>query len=69
MSIKIGDIDVAGEIVELHFQVIRLQLILDKLVEAQPAALMSIRPALPQIEQKALELLQKKFPNMGIQKK
>ena len=36
MSIQIGDLNIANEIIELHFQVIRTQIILDKLLIKNP---------------------------------
>jgi hypothetical protein len=68
MSIKVGDIDVTGEIIDLRFQLIRTQLLLDKLTVHNPN-FQNVDIDSAQIEEEALEILQKRFPNMGIYKK
>ena len=70
MSIKIGDIDVANEIVELHFQIIRTQLILEHILKNNALISQSLNfETMQSIDKKAIEALQNKFPSMGIQKK
>lgn len=71
MGIKVGDLDIANEIVELNFQLRRTQKFLDILINrASPLE----PPLLTQedikiIDSEALDFVQKKFPSMGIQKK
>ncbi|MEC7307206.1 hypothetical protein ACPV5I_00680 [Vibrio gigantis] len=69
MSIKIGDVDVANEIVELHFQVARTQLILDKLLAANPDLKFPQGTKMADIEDEVIQILQRKFPSMGIKRK
>jgi hypothetical protein len=69
MSIKIGDIDIANEIVELHFQNIRTQLIIEDLLRQNPTLRRPDQDRLRAIEENAFRLLQEKFPNMGLTRK
>ena len=69
MSIRVGDVDVANEIIELHFQVRRTQLIIEALAAEDPVMASRIAAQIQEIDGKALEFVQAKFPNMGIQKK
>ena len=69
MGIKIGDIEIANEIVELNYQVLRTQMILDEIIKNNPTMNRPSAEALKQIDSKAIELLQKKYPTMGISKK
>lgn len=68
MSIKIGDLDLANEVLELHFQVIRTQMILDSIINANPNLLGLTDQQMQSINDRALGTLQQKFPNMGIQR-
>mgnify|MGYP000364252494 CR=1 FL=1 len=70
MGISIGGIDVANEIVELHYQLRRTQKILEILLAKTPQigqSLTSLDMSLA--EKDALDFVQKKFPEMGIQRK
>ena len=69
MSIKIGDIEVANEIVELHFQVIRTQLLLEEIMRLNGISRYPDQTQIKQIEDRAITLLNQKFPTMGIAKK
>lgn len=69
MSLKIGDIEVANEIVELHFQVIRTQLLLEEIMKLNQIKNYPNQYQVKQIEERAINLLNEKFPNMGIAKK
>jgi hypothetical protein len=68
MSIKIGDIEVAKEIIDLHYQVIRTQLILDFILNNNLITNRPDQARLRTIDDEALRLIQNKFPNMGIKK-
>jgi hypothetical protein len=68
MSIKIGDIDVAKEIIEIHYQLFRTQKTLDLVLNANPALQQLLSSKLKEIDEQALKALQAKYPNMGIQK-
>jgi hypothetical protein len=69
MSIKIGDIDIANEVIELHYQLIRTQLLLEELLKNNPNITAPTKDKALQIDNQAITLLQNKFPNMGIAKK
>ncbi len=70
MGIKIGDIDIANEIVELNYQILRTQLILDVILRRTGLGSVQISPTeMQSIDEQAIEQLRRKFPNMGITKK
>jgi hypothetical protein len=69
MSIRIGDIDVANEIVEIHYQLVRTQLILDYLISRNQGLQKPNQSDISSIDANALEMIQKRFPTMGIHKK
>jgi len=70
MSIKVGDVDVAAEIVELHFQLHRTQRILDLLISKTPVIGGAITlQEIENVDRETLNWLKEKFPNMGITKK
>lgn len=70
MGISIGGIDVANEIVELHYQLRRTQRILEILLSKMPQIGQSLTSGdLTVAENDALEFVKKKFPEMGIQRK
>ncbi len=69
MALKLGDIDVTQEILELHFQLRRTQLLLDEVIKIVPVVGNPITTDLiKQIDDKAFKYIQDKFPNMGIKK-
>lgn len=69
MSIQIGDLNIANEIVELHFQVLRTQLLLELILQRSGNSYRPTQGDLTEIENKVIEILNKKFPSMGITKK
>jgi hypothetical protein len=69
MSIQIGDINLANEIIELHFQVLRTQMLLEIIVQNSSTTYKPNQSDVRDIEEKALKILNQKFPNMGIAKK
>lgn len=69
MSISIGDLNVANEIVELHFQVLRTQLILELILQRTNSTYKPTNNDIQEIENRAITMLNQKFPNMGITRK
>jgi len=68
MGIQIGSVDIANEIVELHYQMIRTQLLLDYVMKNNTITKPD-QKLMQAFDNQAVEILQKKFPDMGIQKK
>lgn len=70
MGISIGEIDIANEIIELHFQLRRTQKILEIVLAKLPDTREKLTPNdLNEAENDALRYVQEKFPSMGIQRK
>jgi|TARA_B110000114_G_scaffold148954_1_gene159214 hypothetical protein len=69
MGVKIGSLDISNEIVELHFQVLRTQLLLEEIMRRNNLVNLPDLQEMVQIENKVIEILNKKFPDMGIKKK
>lgn len=69
MSIQIGDLNIANEIVELHFQVLRTQLLLELILQRTGSTYQPTADDVSQIEDQVLKILNQKFPKMGITKK
>jgi len=69
MGIKIGNLDISNEIVELHFQVLRTQLLLEEIMRRNNLVNFPNPQEMIQLENKVIEILNKKFPDMGIKKK
>lgn len=69
MSIKVGDIDLANEVIELHYQLIRTQLLLEEIVNSNPSLLRPNADRMRNVDERALQAIQQKFPNMGITRK
>ena len=69
MGVKIGSLDISNEIVELHFQVLRTQLLLEEIMRRNNLVNLPDLREMVQIENKVIEILNKKFPDMGIKKK
>jgi hypothetical protein len=70
VGISIGGVDVASEIVELHFQLHRTQKLLEILINKNPQLSTVLNSSdTENAEHSALEFVKKKFPDMGIQKK
>ncbi len=69
MGISIGGIDLAKEIIELHFQLRRTQKLLELVINRSPVIGGVLGPDdIKLAEADALDYVQKKFPDMGIQK-
>ncbi|MDA9551375.1 hypothetical protein N9R53_00435 [Flavobacteriaceae bacterium] len=69
MGVKIGNIDIANEVVELHFQVLRTQLLLEEIIKKNNIQNLPNQAEMNAIEDRVIEVLNKKFPDMGIKKK
>ena len=69
MGVKIGNIDIANEVVELHFQVLRTQLLLEEIIKKNNIRNLPNKAEMDAIENRVIEVLNKKFPDMGIKKK
>lgn len=66
---KLGDIDVAGQIIDLNFQLLRTQILLEELMKHNADQLKLPSPeAMNEINEFTLEAIKKKFPNMNIGK-
>lgn len=68
MGIKVGNIDIANEVIELHFQVLRTQLLLEEIIKKNNIRNLPSQAEMNAIEDRVLEVLNKKFPDMGIKK-
>ena len=67
---KLGDIDVAGELIDLNFQLLRTQILLEEVLKHNAETLKLPSPeAMNEINEFALQSIQKKFPNMNIAKR
>jgi len=64
MCISIGDIDVAGEIIELKYQVIVAQLVIERICQDNPNLI--TQEVLQEVGEKAVKQLKNTYPNMGI---
>ena len=69
MSVQIGDINIANEIVELHFQILRTQLLLELILQKSSSTYQPTANDVKLIEEKVLGILNQKFPTMGITRK
>jgi hypothetical protein len=69
MGMKIGNIDIANEVVELHFQVLRTQLLLEEIIKKNNIRNLPNKAEMDAIENRVIDVLNKKFPDMGIKKK
>lgn len=66
----LGDIDVAGEIIDLNFQLLRTQILLEEVLKHNAETMKLPSPeAMNEINEFALKSIQKKFPNMNIGKR
>ncbi len=66
---KLGDIDVAGQIIDLNFQLLRTQILLEEMMKHNAEHLkLPSQEAMMEINEFALQSIQKKFPNMNIGK-
>ena len=69
MGVNIGGLDIANEIVELHFQVLRTQLLLEEIINRNGITNLPNKQDIDDLENKVIEILNRKFPDMGIKKK
>jgi hypothetical protein len=69
MSIKIGGLDVTSEIVELHFQLRRTQILLERVLDLLGDSVVLTPSDMQIAEDNALNFVKNKFPDMGIVKK
>ena len=67
MSIKIGDMDLANEIIDLRYQLTRTQMIIDKINEKNKTIGIT-KSEMEEIEEKVIEIMQQRYPRMGIKK-
>ncbi|MGL4584769.1 MAG: hypothetical protein ACRCVU_17515 [Flavobacterium sp.] len=66
----LGDIDVAGELIDLNFQLLRTQILLEEVLKHNAETMKLPSPeAMNEINEFALKSIQKKFPNMNIGRK
>ena len=68
MGVKIGNIDIANEVVELHFQILRTQLLLEEIIKKNNIRNLPSQIEMNAIEDRVIEVLNKKFPDMDIKK-
>nr|BDD44587.1 hypothetical protein 7 [bacterium] len=69
MGVKIGDINIAEQIIDLRFQILRLSKILEYIVNNNELNNKPSPDDIKAIEEECLEILNKNFPNMGIKRK
>jgi len=69
MSISVGGIDLTTAIINLEFQMIRTQQLLEWLQRNNPGLRWPDAQALEIAEATALETMQKKYPDAGIAKR
>ena len=69
MGIKIGNLDVAKEVIELHSQVLRTQLLLEDIIQRNNLTELPNQQEMINLEKRVIEILNRKFPDMGIHKK
>ena len=67
MSIKIGSLDFVNELIYLHFELRKTQLLLQIILNSSGIAITPQQ--LKQVEDEAIQFIQKKFPDLGITKK
>lgn len=66
---KIGDIDVTNSLLNLEHDVNVLQQILTHILQNNPNLTSPTPDQIKQFQSNAVEMLKKKYPNMGISKK
>lgn len=67
-NLRVGDVDVGHEIINLEFQFRRLQLILDWILESNPISGPD-QETLAGIEDRVISVLKQKYPDAGLEKK
>jgi hypothetical protein len=65
MGMKIGNIDIANEVVELHFQVLRTQLLLEEIIKKNNIRNLPNKAEMDAIENRVIDVLNKKFPRQN----
>lgn len=68
MSIKIGGIDLAKSLINIEYQLLRTQNLLEWIANNNPSIIKPSSDDMKDIDQKALEKLQSKYPDAGIKK-
>ena len=68
MSVKIGGIDLGKSIINLEYQLYRIQKILEWVLNNNASLNKPDLAAMGRIEDEVLEMLQKKYPEAGIKK-
>jgi hypothetical protein len=66
MSIQIGSVDVLKEIINLHYELRRTQLLLEYVVSTSKIEIGTEK--MKTIDKDVIEYLQKRFPDLGIKK-
>ena len=69
MGVKIGDVDIANEIVDLRFRLFRVLLTLEKIIDLNSNLNVPNQQDLDTIEERALNMTRKRYPNMGVYQK
>jgi|GEM_PF-4425288 len=69
MSILIGGIDPSKEIVELHYELRKTQFLLEKIINSEKFRNSFSPEDIEKADEVALKHVQRRFPDMGIQKK
>jgi len=67
-NMKIGDIDVTNSILNLEHDLNILQQFLDKLIQNNPGLSYPSKQEIEVFQKNALQMLEKKYPTMGIKK-
>lgn len=67
MSIKIGDFDIANQLLDNEFRVSVLEKLLEKILNNNRNLVLPSQEELDLIRQKTAEELKKKYPNSGIE--
>ena len=68
MSISVGGIDITGTLINMQYQLIRTQAILDFILEHNGHIARPNSVQIKQIDDEALNALQRLFPHAGITK-
>ena len=66
---KIGDVDVAKSIINLEYEMLMMQRILEYITKQNSNLIMPSSEELKNFRDKVIDSLQKKYPNMGIKPK
>ena len=69
MSIKIGDFDIANQLLDNEFRIGVLEKLLEKVLNNNPGLKLPTPADLDTFRQKTAEELKKKYPNSGIEYK